>query len=224
MQLIDGSSFFTKMRKNLGDKSREISETDRARSVRIYDALDDQAPEDVAHSRVFATTDFGYWTITVERPLQLNFECSTERIEATVALAEASKGPLSSLDPATLRAALEALAAANDGKRWTDRAVFAPALKAHLNASGLTVGTPARKALWLALSERDDTAEICIDVKGNPEPDTSLRDTENIPLRLGHPRNHRRLPTRREPPRRGHRRLHRPRGSPPRPRRLDRPH
>jgi len=182
VQLIDGSFFFTKMRKNLGDKSREISETDRARIVRIYDALDDQAPEDVAHSRVFATTDFGYWTITVERPLQLNFECSTERIEATVALAEASKGPLSSLDPATLRAALEALAAANDGKRWTDRAVFAPALKAHLNASGLTVGTPALKALWLALSERDDTAEICIDVKGNPEPDTSLRDTENIPF------------------------------------------
>jgi len=102
----------------------------------------------------------------------LNFAFSAERINAAVTLAEAPKGPLSSLDPATLRAALEALAAANEGKRWTDRAEFIPVLKAHLKASGLTVGTPALKVLWQALSERDDTAKVCIDVKGNPEPDT----------------------------------------------------
>ncbi|MGH9893643.1 MAG: SAM-dependent DNA methyltransferase, partial [bacterium] len=33
------------------------------------------------------------------------------------------------------------------------------------------------------LSERDETAEICRDKDGNPEPDPELRDTENVPLR-----------------------------------------
>ena len=34
-----------------------------------------------------------------------------------------------------------------------------------------------------ALSERDQTAEICRDKNGNPEPDPELRDAENVPLR-----------------------------------------
>ena len=34
-----------------------------------------------------------------------------------------------------------------------------------------------------ALSDRDETADICADKNGNPEADTSLRDTENVPLK-----------------------------------------
>jgi type I restriction enzyme M protein len=33
------------------------------------------------------------------------------------------------------------------------------------------------------LSERDETADICADAKGNPEPDPELRDYENVPLK-----------------------------------------
>ena len=32
-------------------------------------------------------------------------------------------------------------------------------------------------------SERDETADICTDSRGNPEPDAELRDTENVPLK-----------------------------------------
>ncbi|GAI53391.1 unnamed protein product, partial [marine sediment metagenome] len=39
------------------------------------------------------------------------------------------------------------------------------------------------KAILKALSERDDTADICTDKKSNPEPDTNLRDYENVPLK-----------------------------------------
>jgi len=39
------------------------------------------------------------------------------------------------------------------------------------------------KALISALSERDETADTCLDSKGNPEPDTELRDTEVVPLK-----------------------------------------
>ena len=33
------------------------------------------------------------------------------------------------------------------------------------------------------MSERDEAAEICLDADGNPEPDTELRDYENVPLK-----------------------------------------
>ena len=44
------------------------------------------------------------------------------------------------------------------------------------------MSAPLRKAILAALSERDETAEICRDKNGNPEPDPELRDTENVPL------------------------------------------
>src|SRR4051812_28110172 len=94
------------MRKNLGDKSREISEGDRARIVRVYEAFKEQKPDDADYSRVFETTDFGYWTITVERPLRLNFAATPERIQRALAAA-AEKGPLKTVGVESLPSALE---------------------------------------------------------------------------------------------------------------------
>lgn len=64
VQLIDGSRFFTKMRKNLGNKSREVSSVDREQIVKSYAEYDRSN-----HSKIFPTDAFGYWTITVQRPL-----------------------------------------------------------------------------------------------------------------------------------------------------------
>jgi type I restriction enzyme M protein len=44
------------------------------------------------------------------------------------------------------------------------------------------VSGPGCPGLVMILSERDETAAICRDSKGNPEPDAELRDTENVPL------------------------------------------
>ena len=41
---------------------------------------------------------------------------------------------------------------------------------------------PTRKAVLSALLERDETAAICRDNDGSPEPDPELRDTESVPL------------------------------------------
>jgi len=46
----------------------------------------------------------------------------------------------------------------------------------------LKVPTPLFKAILMTLAERDDTADVCIDDKGNLEPDPELRDYENVPL------------------------------------------
>ena len=47
----------------------------------------------------------------------------------------------------------------------------------------LKLEAPLRKAVITALSERNETAEICLDKELNPEPDPDLRDTENVPLK-----------------------------------------
>ena len=46
----------------------------------------------------------------------------------------------------------------------------------------MKLSAPLKKAITSALSERDESADVCSDAKGNPEPDTDLRDTENVPL------------------------------------------
>ena len=66
VQLIDGSDFWTKLAKNLGNKNRDMSEADRMKIVKLYDGF---TASDHEYSRVVPTTFFGYRTITVERPL-----------------------------------------------------------------------------------------------------------------------------------------------------------
>jgi type I restriction enzyme M protein len=70
---------------------------------------------------------------------------------------------------------------------YKDRAVFVMALDQAISAAGPLEPLPKlnaslRKAILGALSERDETAQICRDKKGFPEPDTELRDYENVPL------------------------------------------
>jgi type I restriction enzyme M protein len=66
IQLIDATSFWTKMRRNLGAKGREVDAESRDHIVALYDIFDEADPD---YSKVFCANDFGYWTITVERPL-----------------------------------------------------------------------------------------------------------------------------------------------------------
>ncbi|ATL65121.1 type I restriction-modification system subunit M [Nocardia terpenica] len=66
IQLIDATSFWTKMRKNLGAKSREIDADGREKILALYDAFDEA---DSDYSKIFIANDFAYWTITIERPL-----------------------------------------------------------------------------------------------------------------------------------------------------------
>ena len=66
-------------------------------------------------------------------------------------------------------------------KLYKNRDVFVTDLKAAAKAQGFKLSAPVLKAILSALSERDETADVCM-VKGQPEPDTDLRDYENVPL------------------------------------------
>ena len=60
---------------------------------------------------------------------------------------------------------------------------FIDDLKTLDNEFGVHLTAAELKAVVNALGERDETAEICRDRDGNPEPDAELRDTETVPLK-----------------------------------------
>lgn len=78
VQLIDASKWFHPLRSNLGKKNCELSDKDIERIVELYLAQ----PQDSAESKWFDTSDFGYWKITVERPLRWKSQLKRSAIEA----------------------------------------------------------------------------------------------------------------------------------------------
>ena len=70
VQLIDASGFWQKMRKSLGSKRKELSEEHIDEITRLFGQFVEAKQGDKPISRIFKNEDFGYRTITVERPLR----------------------------------------------------------------------------------------------------------------------------------------------------------
>ncbi len=70
VQLIDASSFWQKMRKSLGSKRKELSPEHIDDITRLFGGFEESTRDGVPISRIFDNEDFGYRTITVERPLR----------------------------------------------------------------------------------------------------------------------------------------------------------
>ncbi len=68
VQLIDVSSFWQKMRKSLGSKRKELSPEHIDDITRLFGQFEESTRDGVPISRIFNNEDFGYRTITVERP------------------------------------------------------------------------------------------------------------------------------------------------------------
>lgn len=79
VQLIDATRWFQPLRRNLGKKNCEMSDTDIQRILDLY--LDGQL-QSTDECKWFDTTDFGYWKVTVERPLRLKSQLSLRAIES----------------------------------------------------------------------------------------------------------------------------------------------
>lgn len=180
VQLIDasGERFWKSMRKSLGSKRREITPEACDEIAGLYAQMLNGEGEWGDVSKVFATTDFGYREIRVERPLKLAFSVTKEGLETL-----RDSKPFEKLDEDGRLGVMNALLVhLPQGERWLDRDAFDKALTAALRRAGVKVGAPLRKAILSALSERDEDAVICRDAKGDPEPDTDLRDHELVPL------------------------------------------
>ena len=189
VQLINGVDRFQKMRKSLGDKRKELGDDDIAFLTRLYA---DFTPGDQV--KIFDNEDFGFHRITVERPLRLNFQVSPERIERLEnetawcnllkSKKKGEKGEQEIAEGKALQAAvLEIFSSFDESVLYKSRDEFEKVLKKKVKAKGIKLGGSVRKAILSALSERDETAELCTNSKGEVEPDTDLRDYENVPLK-----------------------------------------
>ena len=70
VQLIDASGMWQKMRKSLGSKRKELSEENIQEITQLFGKCKEAKKDGVPISRIFKNEDFGYHTITVERPLR----------------------------------------------------------------------------------------------------------------------------------------------------------
>ena len=82
VQLIDASGLYEKLRKNLGEKNCAFTPAHIEQITRAYLTLAHTGKEalDGLKSQVFDNRDFGYWKITVERPLRKSAQFTAERI------------------------------------------------------------------------------------------------------------------------------------------------
>lgn len=187
IQLIDASRYYRKMRKSLGEKRHEIGKDDIDKILKLYDKF-----EENDESKIFDNEDFGYTKVVVERPLQLNYQVTEERLKNLYSVNSFSKLAVSkNKDPqirlkeeeegrAMQERILNALRGIDDRlyKNWDE---FESQVKKAL--SDFKLSSHFINQIILGLSEHDDTADYVTDSKGNIKPDTNLRDHEKIPLK-----------------------------------------
>ncbi|MHC5308014.1 type I restriction-modification system subunit M [Bartonella sp. LJL80] len=269
VQLIDASKWYEPLRRNLGKKNCELSKVDIQRILKLYLG----EPQDTPDCKWFDTTDFGYWKITVERPLRLKSQLRSDSIE-TLRFASGDDALRSEIyttygdklytDFAKLKPAIEAWLKGEDdndeeddseddeaqsvvaktsvpAKRrkkllnittwirdknlldlaylaqkdlgntvFDDHNDFRVRFDAAMRASGVKLSAPEKKAIYKAVSWRDDTAPPVIAKRTKLKPsdsfeqgcdgryletfgkerfiieyesDTDLRDTEQVPLK-----------------------------------------
>ncbi len=170
VQLVDARELFTKMRKSLGEKRKQVSEEQIGEIVRLYA---DYAEND--RVKIFPNEEFGFLRITVERPLRLRWEITEETLAAVDG--HTKLGKLEEAVRTGVRAGLQDWT----GEVFTDRALAAKRVGELLRNIGVR-GKPVEKAVLEALAVRDPEAEPVTDEHGNLEPDPDLRDYENVPL------------------------------------------
>ena len=141
VQLIDATKWFQPLRKNLGKKNCELGDDDITRICDTFLAF-----EETEQSKVFDNAAFGYWKVTVERPLRI-VDADPNRVYKAAEIKELKEG----------------------GERSED----APPVIRKIHKRG-TEADPLRGLFAATVNGRPAVVEY--------EPDSDLRDTEQIPL------------------------------------------
>jgi len=195
VQLIDGTKWFKPLRKNLGEKICELSDEDIDRIAQAFLGF-----EETEESKIFDNKAFGYWKVTVDRPLRLRIDLGKkERTRFQIACSDAGDEELARL--------IETAAKEMGSGPFMDYWAFVSSLKSLADRQGLKLPAKRLKLLQSSLAVRDESAEPVIvkvhkasksvadplrglfekRIDGKKyivqyEPDTDLRDTEQVPL------------------------------------------
>jgi len=177
--LLDARDQWEKMRRSMGDKRKRISSDQISHITQMYrhavTVASDQDHTDHAKVKIFATTDFGYQRIMIDRPLRQRFEITEDTLDAL----KSSKALAKWDGPEPLIAALHGLL----GTVWWTKTEALDAMHAAAAADGALWPTsaPVLKGIWSAVSVSDPSGEVQ-EGKDGVEPDPDLRDFENVPL------------------------------------------
>jgi type I restriction enzyme M protein len=193
VQLIDATGWYKPLRKNLGKKNCELSQEDISRIVETFLAF-----KETEHSKIFDNKAFGYWKVTVERPLRLKVDLSeARRKHFRLACADAGEEAMD--------AVVDDLAKSLGAGPHLDFNLFKEKLEASAGRTDVRLTARRKKLLQTELAERAEDAKPVIkkvykkaeanplqglyevSIGGKPavieyEPDTELRDNEQVPL------------------------------------------
>ena len=170
VHLIDARESWTKMRKSLGNKRKQISEDQITELTRLYGAF-----EEGPRSKIFPNEAFGFLRITVERPLHLRWNITNDTLTAV-----ATDKKVAKLQPKERDLLADKLRANHGATYHTEKPVKAMVRDALVSVLG-EKPTALVNAVTNSLAVRDPEAPV-ITARGNPKPDTTLRDYENVPL------------------------------------------
>lgn len=198
VQLVDATDWFKPLRKNLGKKNCKLEPDD---IKKICDAI--LNGEESEKSKIFPNEAFGYWKVTVDRPLRLKVDLSKEAMRnLRNASSEASEEVLIGL--------VESLITSLGEGPHNDFNLFMDAIAAEAKTQSIRMTSKREKLLMTALGIKDpDAAPVikkmikaktdanvehdalygsyhkAVDGKAvaiEYEPDTELRDTEQVPF------------------------------------------
>lgn len=195
VQLIDATSWSKPLRKNLGKKNCELSDEDVQHICDTFLGF-----KESEQSKLFPNAAFGYWKVTVERPLRLSVSLDKGTLQRfRLACKEAKEEAFGRL--------LDQIAAKLGGSTFSDFNEFRALVETLGETGGVKLTAKREKLLQVSLALRDEAAvpvirkvhkagkavadpfhgRYGIKVSGKAclveyEPDSELRDTEQIPL------------------------------------------
>lgn len=194
VQLIDATQWFSLLRKNLGKKNCELSAADIQRICDTFLAF-----EETEQSKIFPNEAFGYWKVTVERPLRLRVDLDKESLMAFRRDCEAA-------DELPLANVVERVAYMSGAGPHMNFNDFMKAVEEDADQHNVKLSSKRRKLIQTLLAKRDNKAKevikrihkrgidadsvrgkFALSLEGNSvvveyEPDPELRDTEQVPL------------------------------------------
>lgn len=188
VQLVQAAHFFQKMRKSLGQKRKELSDSQIHEITTLYGKF-----EEGEFVKIFDNEDFGYRRITVERPLRLKVVVTREKfstLEEQTAFANLAKskkkGEAALLEVQAgkeQQKLIKDVLSSFEGQVYMNRDEFIYDLKNEAKARDVKLSAGLIKAIVAVFGEYDEKAEPAKDSKGAFEPNPELRDFENVPLK-----------------------------------------
>lgn len=185
IQLINGVSYFEKMRKSLGSKRNQMTDTQIDEIAGLHKAF-----LQGENCKIFDNEDFGYWKVTVERPVTYNFSCEQDRIYSLPIVFSKKKnctwswshndldGQPMPQEVIDLKNDLAALGSDIYTSEKEFKTLIAPIFKKYK-----LTAMQQRILLYNVLSKEDENGTIYLDAKGKQVANSSLRDFESIPLK-----------------------------------------